>query len=211
MGAGVSLVLAILGAASIAAASIQAIGAEDVRRLALHACAAQAGAVVLSFALLSPMGTAAGLMHAASLSLVAFGLLGGVALLGGRATWDSLDGVGRRAPLAAAAIAASALRLVGAPLSLGFVSRWRLVEGTLQAGWWWAAGALVAASLAAVVYAGRLVERLYLRAPAAAAPPGWSLAPAHLAVTAATIGFGLDASGLWSVAWRAGEALLRTP
>jgi multicomponent Na+:H+ antiporter subunit D len=145
-------------------------------------------------------------------TLAALGILGGAALIETRAPLSSIDGMGRRAPIAGAAIAASALSLVGAPLSAGFVSRWRLVESALEAGWWWAAGALIAASLAAVVYVGRLVERLYLRQPAEAAAFGarsLSLAPMHAFVIIATIGLGLDASGLWRVALAAGEALLK--
>jgi multicomponent Na+:H+ antiporter subunit D len=211
---GASALLAALGTASMIVGSVQAIGAQDLRRLAAYACAAQAGAVALSVAFISPAGAAAALLHVAVLTLAALGILGGAAMLDGRAPLASIDGMGRQAPIAGAAIAASALSLVGAPLSLGFVSRWRLVESALEAGWWWAAGALIAASLAAVIYVGRLVERLYLRSAAAPRARGARtllLAPAQVVVIAATIGLGLDASALWRVAFAAGEALLRAP
>jgi len=46
---------------------------------------------------------------------------------------------------------------------LGFLGRWRLVEAGVGAGSWWAAGAVIFASLAGVFYGGRIVERLYFR------------------------------------------------
>ena len=81
---------------------------------------------------------------------------------------------------------AGAISLMGAPLTLGFLGRWRLVEAGVGAGWWWAAGAVILASLAGVFYGGRLVERLYFRRAGAAYEGGadlWAitLAPALIA------------------------------
>ncbi|MBL8548410.1 MAG: hypothetical protein JNJ73_00390 [Hyphomonadaceae bacterium] len=208
----VSTLVAGLGAASMAIGSVQAMGAQDVRRLAAYASAAQAGAVMIALGVISANGAAAGLMHVAALGLATIGILGGAAIATRRNAGDAIDGLGWRAPMAGAAMAASALSLIGAPLTVGFATRWRLVEGTIQAGWWWAAGALIAASLAAVVYAGRIVERLYLRASAEEArAPSFALAPTHVAVTVATIWLGFNASDLWRAALGAGQLLLRAP
>ena len=55
------------------------------------------------------------------------------------------------------------MSFMGAPLTLGFLGRWRLIEAGVGAGWWWATGAAIITSLAAVFYGGRLIERLYFR------------------------------------------------
>jgi formate hydrogenlyase subunit 3/multisubunit Na+/H+ antiporter MnhD subunit len=107
------------------------------------------------------------------------------------ASLAAFDGLGRRAPLASLAIAAGALSLMGAPLSIGFLARWRLIEAGVGAGWWWVAGAALVASLAAVFYGGRLIERIYFRranAGGAVLSGVWRLllTPALLAAVAAT-------------------------
>ncbi|HYD89161.1 MAG TPA: proton-conducting transporter membrane subunit [Vitreimonas sp.] len=162
IGEGVSIALAVLGGASVVIGSLQAVGATNVRRLAAYAGAAQAGGVLLCVALGSPAGVAAALVQLTALAATALALFGGAAA-GGVRTLEGLDGLGRRAPLAGAAMMAGAISLMGAPLTLGFLGRWRLVEAGVGAGWWWAAGAVIFASLAGVFYGGRLIERLYFR------------------------------------------------
>lgn len=162
IGAAVSVALAALGAASIVVGSMQAVGASNFLRLASYAGVSQAGCVLLSLALGSPAGFAAALTQLAALAAAGLALYGGAAA--GRVTsLTMLDGYAQRAPLASAAITAGALSLMGAPLTIGFLGRWRLVEAGVGAGWWWASGLVIIASLAGVFYGGRLIERMYFR------------------------------------------------
>lgn len=164
IGEGVSVTLATLGAVSVVIGSVQAVGARNVLRLAAYAGAAQAGVALLCTALGSPAGFAAALVQMFAMLAATLALLGGVTFgAGGAEKFDALDGLGRRAPLASAAITAAAISLMGAPLTIGFLGRWRLVEAGVGAGWWWAAGAVIVTSLAGVFYGGRLVERVYFR------------------------------------------------
>lgn len=168
IGGGVSAALAGMGAASVVIGSLQAIGAGNLRRLVAYAGAAQAGIVLLGVALGSPAGFAAALIQLGALAAAAMAVLAGLAAAGGGAALGALDGLGRRAPLSSLAITAGALSLMGAPLTIGFLGRWRVIEAALGAGWWWAAGAVIGASLAGVFYGGRLIERLYFRRAASA-------------------------------------------
>jgi len=186
---GLSVMLAALGSASVVIGSAQAMGAVELRRLAAYALAALSGGVLLSAALGSPAGYAAALVQLFALAAAALGLLCGAAAAGVR-TIAQLDGLSRRAPLASAGITASALSLISAPLTIGFLGRWRLVEAAIGAGWWWAAGAMVVASLAGVFYGGRLIERIYFRRAEETLPQvadsGVAYAPALFAAIAAT-------------------------
>jgi formate hydrogenlyase subunit 3/multisubunit Na+/H+ antiporter MnhD subunit len=195
LASGVIAAMAALGVVSVIVGSAQAVGASDLRRIAGYACAAQAGAVLLSAALGSPAGFEAALLQLCGLSAAALALYAGAAAARAHAP-VSLDGLAGRAPWASAAITAGALSLMGAPLTLGFLGRWRLVEAGVGAGWWWAAGAVIVASLAGVFYGGRLIERMYFRRAAAAAPRErdiWrvTLFPALAAAVAAI------AAGVW--------------
>ncbi len=162
IGEGLSTALAAMGCVSVVIGSLQAVGARNLPRLAAYTVVAQAGCILLSAALGSPAGFAAALVQTTSLAASALALFGG-AVAAGVQNIDHLDGVSRRAPLASAAITAGALSLMGAPLTLGFLGRWRLVEASVGADWWWAAGAVIFASLSGVFYGGRLIERLYFR------------------------------------------------
>jgi NADH:ubiquinone oxidoreductase subunit 2 (subunit N) len=120
----------------------------------------------------------------------------GVALaLGEDADLHAFEGLARRAQFASAAIAGAMLSFMGAPLTLGFLGRWRLVEVGVGAGWWWVAGAVIVTSLAGVFFGGRLIELMYLRRKevagvAVTGPWRWTAAPA-LIVAIATIATGL--------------------
>lgn len=159
---GLSAALVVLGVASVVFGAIQAVGAANVRRMVAYAGATQAGCVLLALALGSPAGFAAALIQMVAWSAAALALLSGAGAARG-AGLDALDGLIRRAPFASVAITAGALSLMGAPLTIGFLGRWRLIEASVGAGWWWAMGAAITASLAAVFYGGRLIERIYFR------------------------------------------------
>jgi NADH:ubiquinone oxidoreductase subunit 2 (subunit N) len=125
--------------------SVQAVGSRAIcLRLAAYAgVVAMRACVLLSVAL----GFAGGLCCGADAGLVALAAAALGAVMAARrpgvckfARCDS-TAMGQRAPLASAAITAGALSLMGAPLTIGFLGRWRLVEAGVGAGWWWAAGA----------------------------------------------------------------------
>jgi formate hydrogenlyase subunit 3/multisubunit Na+/H+ antiporter MnhD subunit len=208
IGQGAAMALLVLGLVSVAIGSVQAIGAVNIRRLAAYAGAAQAGCVLLSMALGSPAGFAAALVQIFALCVAALALFGGAAAMGGPGALNALDGLARRAPVASAAIAAGALSLMGAPLTLGSLGRWRMIEAGVGAGWWWTAGAVIVTSLAAVFYGGRLIERLYFRRASlpyeGASDPWRALLGPALVTAIAAITIGLAPGLLLQAAARAG-------
>lgn len=209
IGAGLSAVLGVLGAASVVIGSAQAIGAQNLPRLTSYAAAAQAGCLLLSIALGSPAGFAAALVQLFALAAGTLALYGGAAA-GRVQTLSMLDGFAQRAPLASAAITAGALSLMGAPLTLGFLGRWALVEAGVGAGWWWAAVLVIMASFAAVFYGGRLIERMYFRRAAvtfAGERSIWRLALSP-ALTAAVLGIAIGAAPSALLRWAAAAAAM---
>ncbi len=206
LAAGVTAMLAGAGAVSIVIGSIQAMGAANLKRLAAYAFASQAGCVLLSVSLGSPAGFAAALVQIFALSAAMLALLGAAAATR-NAALHALDGLGRRYPIAGIAVTAGALSLMGAPLTIGFLGRWRLIEAAVGAGWWWVAGIALLASLAAVFYGGRLIERVYFRRAAAVADAEkdpWRVLAAPALVTAiVAIALGVEPSALLEVSARA--------
>ncbi len=117
-------------------------------------------------------------------------------------------------PLTMFAFVLGGLSLIGVPLTVGFVSKWTLVQAALEAETWLLAGVVLAGSLLAVIYIWRVVEIAYFRPPldsadAAAvseAPPSM-LIPTWILIGAG-IYFGIDTSLTVGVARRAAEFLI---
>lgn len=206
--------LAALGAASVIIGSLQAIGAKSLMRLGAYAIAAQAGCALIGAALGSTAGFAAALLQLTAMAAAALALFGAAAALSAAPTLNALDGLGRRAPLAGAAITIGALSLMGAPLTIGFLSRWRLMEAAVHGGWQWASAAAVLTSLAGVFYGGQLIVRIYFRRASAPTQLAgglthWMLAPA-LAAAMIVILWGINPALLLVMSeqgalWRPGQ------
>lgn len=113
---------------------------------------------------------------------------------------DQLDGAGRRMPVTMLAFTVGALGMIGVPPVAGFVSKWYLGIGGLQAGQPWVILVLATSSLLNAAYFLPLVYRAWFRPPAGNPPSeGIIEAPAALilpgAVTAlASLGAGLLAA-----------------
>ena len=123
-----------------------------------------------------------------------------------------LAGIGRKMPLTMAAFTIAGFGLVGTPGTAGFISKWYLAVGALDKGWWPLVFLIVASSLIALVYVGRVVEVAWLREPAPAVahasdPPLSMLLPL-LVLAAATIYFGIDTEWTVGIAEPAAKALL---
>jgi multicomponent Na+:H+ antiporter subunit D len=99
-------------------------------------------------------------------------------------------------PLTMSAFAIAGLGLIGVPGTAGFVSKWYLILGAFDEGWWWLAALIVASSLISIVYVGRVIETAWFREPGEAvaatreAPPEM-LAPIWI-MAIATVYFGVD-------------------
>ena len=79
-----------------------------------------------------------------------------------------LAGIGRKMPLTMAAFTIAGFGLVGTPGTAGFISKWYLAVGALDKGWWVLVFLIVASSLIALVYIGRVLEVAWLREPSPA-------------------------------------------
>ena len=140
-----------------------------------------------------------------------FLLMGCIALRLGSVNIGDLAGLGRRMPATAAGIVVACLSLIGAPGTVGFVSKWYLASAALERGWWWLVALIVLSSLVTLVYVGRIVEAAYFRAPEGETneSPPFMLVPALLLV-AACVYFGLNTDLTVGVASLAAAALMAT-
>jgi multicomponent Na+:H+ antiporter subunit D len=125
---------------------------------------------------------------------------------------DDLAGIGRRMPITMVAFSVAGLGLVGTPGTAGFISKWYLAVGALDRGLWPLVAVIVASSLIALVYVGRVLEITWMREPSAAVvkgsdPPSSMLLPI-VVLAAATIYFGIQTEWSAGVAGTVAEHLL---
>ena len=158
---------------------------------------------------------AAGIIHLFNHAVMKGGLfmaLGAVAYRVGGVQLGQMTGLGRKMPWTMASFVAGGLSLIGVPLTVGFVSKWYLIQAALEKGWWMIAILIVISSLLAVIYVWRVVEVIYFR-PTGAVAQDVNEAPLSMLIPmwvliGASIYFGIDATTTLDVAIAAARALL---
>jgi multicomponent Na+:H+ antiporter subunit D len=203
-----------LAVAAMFVGSLVAIFQTDVKRLLAYSSIAQIGYMVLGISLATSTGLAGGIIHLFNHALIKcalFMVMGCVAMRSGGVELEDMAGLGRRMPWTMAAFVAGGLSLIGVPLTVGFVSKWVLVQAALELGWWPIAGLIILSSLLAVIYVWKIVEVAYFQK----APAGRDIteAPASMVVSTwimvgAAIYFGIDATRTLDVANAAAAFLM---
>ena len=204
-----------LAVAAMFAASAVAIFQRNIKRMLAYSSIAQVGYMVLGISLATVTGLAGGLLHIFNHALMKGALflaMGCIFFRLGSVAIDDLSGLGRCMPLTMAAFVVGGLSLIGVPLTVGFVSKWYLVQAAIDSGWWILAVMIVLSSLLAVIYVWRVVEVAYFRpgpdgatcgeAPASMVVPLWLL-------TGACVYFGIDGTRTADVAVNAATYLLK--
>jgi multicomponent Na+:H+ antiporter subunit D len=207
--------LVVLGVLSMLGGALTAIWETNVKRLLAFSSISQIGYMVLGLGLAELSGLAGSIVHIfnhAMIKAMLFMAIGCVVFRVGSADLVAIRGFGKRMPVTAACIVVGGLSLVGAPLTLGFVTKWLLLQGALAKGWWWVAALIVVASLLALVYVWRIVSAAYLHPPtdrvstATEAPPEMLLA--LVALTIANVVIAVDGSLVGGFALAAAKQLL---
>ena len=148
--------------------SVVAIYQSDIRRMLAYSSVAQIGYIVAGICLVSPLGISAGIVHIFNHALIKSALFMATGCLVyrlGHAHIQSLGGMARQMPVTTAAFIVSGLSLIGVPLTAGFISKFNLIAAMLEQDWWIAAALILASSLMATLYIGRVVEIMIFRKP----------------------------------------------
>lgn len=208
-------VLVPLALAGIFTASLVAVFQTNIKRLLAYSSVAQVGYMMLGVGLDSITGLTATLAHLfnhAVMKCALFLAVGSIVLRLGNCELASLRGLGKRMPITMAAFVAGGLSLIGVPLTVGFVSKWYLVLGALERGWYGVAGLVLVGSLLAVAYVWKVIEVAYFHEPEgrtaeATEAPLSMLIPTWILI-GATFYFGASSTFTAGVARRGAEVLM---
>ncbi len=204
-----------LSLAAMLIASLIAVFETNLKRMLAYSSVAQIGYITLGIGLANQAGLTGGLVHIVNHALMKatlFLAIGAIFYRTGTVQIAELAGVGRKMPVTVGAFTIAGLGLVGTPSTAGFISKWYLGVGALDRGWWVILFMIVAGSLVAIVYVGRVLEIAWMREPSAKMahandPPFMMLMP-MVVLSAAIVFFGIDTTWTAGIAGVAARFLL---
>lgn len=135
---GVGLPLAVVASFTIIVASIFALAQDNLKLRLAYSTVSQLSYIVLGAALLSPYGLMGGMVHIthqAFMKITLFFCTGAILVQTDKKNISEMDGIGKKMPLTMAAFAIAALGMIGIPLTCGFISKWYLCLGAIEAGY----------------------------------------------------------------------------
>jgi multicomponent Na+:H+ antiporter subunit D len=125
-----------IASVTILVGSFIALTQDELKRLLAFSTIAQLSYIVLGVGLLSPKGMTGGMVH---IAMHAFGKItlffcaGAIFVATGKKNISEMIGIGRRMPVTMAAFFIGSLSIIGVPPCGGFISKWYLVLGSLEA------------------------------------------------------------------------------
>lgn len=135
--------------------SLFALGQDDLKKRLAYSTVSQVSYIVIGAALFGPISAAGGLLHLVHqgvMKITLFFCAGNFAETLGIHRVSEMDGVGRRMPLSMAAFTVGALGMIGVPPTAGFITKWFLGTGALQAQTPYVLAVLIASSLLNAFY-----------------------------------------------------------
>jgi len=177
---------------SIVFGSVLAVTQRDLKRMLAYSSVSQFGLIVGAIAVANGTALTGAMIHLVGHAVMKGGLFltaGLVANTTGARTVDEYEGLAERFPVGAGTFAVLAFAMVGVPPAVGFVGKWYIALGAVEARAWPLAVVILVSTLLTLAYFARVVERMYFReatTPAADTGPG----DAEAAVGIATDGTG---------------------
>lgn len=206
-------ILTLLGVAGIIAGSLLALTQEELKRRLAYSTVAQVGYLVLGGGLLNATGLTGALFYLASHAVIKATLFlaaGAIQAATGKSRIRELAGVGRKMPLTMAAFTIGSCGLIGLPLFFGFIGKWYLLVGSLEAGMILPVVAILAGSVLCAAYLLPVIRTAYFRpAPAVAwRDPGRPQKLALLLLATAVVVLGVRPGPFLELARKAAAELM---
>lgn len=145
----------VLASFTIVYGSVRALFQDDFKKRLAFSTISQVSYVLLGITLFGPLGTVGGLahlVHQGLMKITMFFAAGNLAETLHLHKISELKGVGRRMPLTMGAFTVAALGMIGVPPLAGFISKWHLGLGAIEAGQPWVLLVLATSSLLNAAY-----------------------------------------------------------
>jgi multicomponent Na+:H+ antiporter subunit D len=175
---GLATPLALLAAITIVWGSVCALRQDDLKKRLAYSTVSQVSYITLGIALVSPLAAIGGLthlIHQGIMKITLFLAAGNFAEAHGVKTVSGMNGMGRLMPVSMSAFTIGALGMIGIPPLAGFLSKWYLGAGGLEAGQPMVIALLAGSSLLNAAYFLPILYRAWFLDPPENAPVGRNL------------------------------------
>ncbi len=171
---GVLLPLGIAAGLTIVYGSVRALSQDNLKKRLAYSTVSQVSYIALGTAIFGPLGTIGGvvhLVHQGVMKITLFFAAGNYAETLGIHKVSEMNGVGHRMPLTTLAFSIAALGMIGIPPVAGFVSKWYLGIGAMEAGMaGWVLPVLIASSVLNAAYFLPILYRAWFKPTTTAWP-----------------------------------------
>ncbi|MDO5626697.1 MAG: proton-conducting transporter membrane subunit [Mobilicoccus sp.] len=160
--------LAVVAAVTILYGSVRALVQTDLKKRLAYSTVSQVSYVALGLSIFSEVATTGGLVHLVHQGLAKITLFFCAGLIAERLGVKSiagLAGLGRRMPLTAAAFTIGAAGMIGLPPTAGFITKWQIASGALDAGADWVLVVLLVSALLNSAYFLPVVWSMWFAEP----------------------------------------------
>ena len=167
-GLGMSTLICTIAACTVLVSSMIALSQDGLKRRLAFSTIGQLSYIVLGVALLSQSGMVGGMLH---IAMHAFGKItlffcaGAIFVGAGVKNISQMTGIGKRMPFTMTAFFIGSLSVIGLPPCGGFISKWHLVIGTVEAGQFVMLAMLLFSSLLNAAYFLPIVYRAFFCRP----------------------------------------------
>jgi len=168
---GIGLWLGAVASITMILGSFFAIGEDNLKRRLAYSTISQLSYILFGVALLSPFGIKGAMVHIpfhGFMKITLFLCAGAIMVVTGKKEISQMAGVGKQMPVTMLAFTIGALGMCGAPPVSGFISKWFLGLGTIQAGAIIFLIVILVSSLLDVVYFFPIVKTAFFDTPAEA-------------------------------------------
>ena len=121
---------------TIIMASVIALSKDNLKARLAYSTVSQLSYIILGVALLTPTGISGGLVHIANHAfskITLFFCAGAIYVATHKKNISEMSGLGRKMPFTFGAFAVASLSMIGVPGVAGFITKWQLLVGTVEA------------------------------------------------------------------------------
>ena len=168
----VGALIALLAAVTMTVGNLAALRQESVKRMLAYSSVAHAGYVLVGIVAMNQAGFEAAMLYLVAYYLMNLGAFGFLLYFSGQTgeeTYESLNGMGYRAPAISVAMVVFLVSLTGLPPTIGFFGKYWLIQAIMDVdggSYGWLVLVMLLNSVVSLYYYVRVAKHLFLKDPA---------------------------------------------
>ncbi len=170
---------------TIIMASVIALSKDNLKARLAYSTVSQLSYIILGVALLTPKGIHGGLIHIVNhgfSKITLFFCAGAIYIAAHKKYISEMSGLGRKMPFTFGAFAVASLSMIGAPPVAGFVSKWLLLVGSMEAHQIGILLILITSTVLNVGYFAPVTYKAFFGKPPEGTTPGIKEAPLSMLI-----------------------------